>query len=272
MGSGQGFFESDEAYQSRIANEANEKTIKDSTGSAPRQGFFESDEGYRDRISQEASEHTVKNLSGSAPSQGWFESDESYRDRIHQEANNHTVKTLKGESLKQGFFESNEAYDIRIRKEANEYTLKNHGSTPKQGFFEGDHDYRSRIAHEARKTKAYPDKDKKISSYIVEYSTGSCSNSLKFLLITIAVIIVILFVIPAFYFTISNPEDPFRGMAYFLERNIMSNIDRYSFVRLLVMFYAILLFPFIFFVYIGIPLLIVFYPICIVASWMVRKK
>lgn len=155
MSSGQGWFESDEDYRDRVAREADERTIENSTGDAPSQGWFESDESYRERISQEANEHRVEDSTGSAPSQGWFESDSDYRDRIAQEANERTIEASTGTAPKQGWFESDDDYDIRIRKEANEHIIEDDsGSAPKQGWFEGDHDYRSRIAHEARESRA----------------------------------------------------------------------------------------------------------------------
>ncbi len=229
------------------------------------QGFFESDEGYRDRISQEASEHTIEKIGGSAPSQGWFESDESYRDRIHTEANEQTVRALKGESSKLGFFESDESYDIRIRKEANEYTLKTHGTSPKQGCFESDHDYRSRIAHEARKTKAYPDKDKNRSTYSSGYSSSSNSSGLElFLAIIFFTVIIGFFLIPALYFIIGYNGDPMDEIKYFFERNILSNFDRhqFSFTYLFILIYMALLALFTLSIeiciYIGIPILIIY--------------
>ena len=66
MSSKQGFFESDDDYRSRVAQEANERTIENSTGSAPSQGFFESEESYRDRITHEANEHRIEDSAGSA--------------------------------------------------------------------------------------------------------------------------------------------------------------------------------------------------------------
>lgn len=155
MSSGQGWFESDDDYRSRVAQEANEHTIENSTGSAPSRGWFESEENYGDRIAQEANEHRIEDSTGSAPSQGWFESSESYSDRIAQEANERTIEDSTGSAPSQGWFESANDYDTRIRKEANEQIVEGGvGSAPKQGWFEGNHDYRSRVAHEAREVKA----------------------------------------------------------------------------------------------------------------------
>ena len=150
-----GWFESDEDYRSRVAREADEHTIKDSTGSAPSQGWFENDDGYRERIAREANERTIKDSTGSAPSQGWFENDDGYRERIAREANERTIKDSTGSVPSQGWFESAENYDTRIRKEANEHIVTGGtGSSPKQSLFEGYHEYRSRIAHEAREVRA----------------------------------------------------------------------------------------------------------------------
>lgn len=150
----QGWFESNEAYRSRVEKEANEKTIERSSGSSPSQGFFESDGAYRDRISREANEARIQSASGSAPSQGFFESDAGYRARIEREANERTVERSAGSAPRQGFFEGRDAYEVRVRREANEHILRESGSSPRQGFFEGDHAYRSRVAHEAREKLA----------------------------------------------------------------------------------------------------------------------
>jgi hypothetical protein len=42
---GQGWFESDEDYRTRMTQEANERIVEDSTGSAPKQGWFENEIG-----------------------------------------------------------------------------------------------------------------------------------------------------------------------------------------------------------------------------------
>ncbi len=155
MGSGKRFFESDEAYRSRVDREANERTIENLTGSSPRKSFFESDDSYRDRISREANEHTVEKLSGSSPRKGFFESDDSYRDRISREANERTIGSSSGSAPSPGFFESKEDYEIRVRKEANEKIIERAtGSAPRKRLFESDHDYRSRIALESREVRA----------------------------------------------------------------------------------------------------------------------
>ena len=137
-----------------MAQEANERTIEDSTGSAPSQCWFEGDDDYRQRVAREADERTIEGSTGSASSQGWFESDDTYRERIHREANECTVKDLTGSAPAQGWFEADQDYDTRIRKEANEQIVNSGtGSSPKQSWFESSHDYRSRIAHEAREVK-----------------------------------------------------------------------------------------------------------------------
>ncbi len=122
---------------------------------SPEQGWFESDEDYRNRVAREADERTIQDSTGSAPSQGWFENDDSYRERIAREANESTIEAGTGEAPSQGWFENDEAYNIRVRKEANEEIVKSGtGSSPKQGWFEGNHEYRSRIAHQAREARA----------------------------------------------------------------------------------------------------------------------
>ncbi len=150
----QGFFESEADYKSRVAKEADERTIEESTGESPSQKFFESDESYRDRISRDATEKRITEAGGSAPSQGFFEDVDSYRSRIEREANERTVERASGSVPSPGFFEKRTDYEVRVRKEANEHTLRDSGSSPRQGFFEGDHAYRSRVAHEARETRA----------------------------------------------------------------------------------------------------------------------
>lgn len=149
-----GWFESDDDYRSRVAREADERTIEDSTGSSPSKGWFEGDDDYRERIAREANEQRIEDSTGSAPSKGWFEDDGDYRDRIHREANERTIEDSTGSSPSKGWFESDDDYDTRVRREANEQILKDGtGSAPKRGWFEGDHDYRSRVAHEAREVR-----------------------------------------------------------------------------------------------------------------------
>jgi hypothetical protein len=150
MGSGQGWFESDADYRNRTETEANERTIKESTGSVPGQGWFESNEQYSSRIASEAHEHTIERNTGNAARQGLFESEENYRSRIEQEANESTVAGATGSSPSQGWFESAEDYNTRVRREANESAIKAQTGEPaRQGWFEGDHEYRRRINHEA---------------------------------------------------------------------------------------------------------------------------
>jgi hypothetical protein len=152
---GQGWFESDEDYRARMAEEANERIIEDSKGEAPSQGWFESNESYRARIAEEAAESIIEDSTGSPPSQGWFESTEDYRARVAQEASERIVEDSTGSAPSQGWFESADDYDVRVRREANEQLIESlTGTAPSQGWFEGEHDYRSRIAHEARETKA----------------------------------------------------------------------------------------------------------------------
>lgn len=174
MSSTQGWFETDGDYRDRTAQEANERTIEESTSSAPSQGWLEDDDDYRDRIAQEASERTIEDATGSAPSQGWLEADDDYRDRITQEADERRVEDSTGSVPSQGWFEDEEDYDIRIRKEANEHIIEDDdGDAPRQGLFECDHDYRSRIAHEAREIRAREPSD---SSTDNNRGSSSCSS------------------------------------------------------------------------------------------------
>ena len=172
MSSGQGFFESDDDYRDRVAREADERTIEESTGSAPSRGFFESDDEYRDRISQEANERRIEDSTGSSPSKGWIESDEDYRDRIAREANERTIEDSTGTTPSRGWFESEGDYDIRVRREANEQIITGSGASPSRGLFESDHDYRSRIAHEARQVRSSGS-----SKDVRETSSASSSDS-----------------------------------------------------------------------------------------------
>lgn len=122
---------------------------------SPKQGWFESDNSYRKRIAREANERTIEDSTKLAPSRGWFESDDSYRKRIAREANERTIEDSTKSAPSQGWFESDDDYHTRIRKEANEQiVMGGTGSSPKQGWFEGDHAYRSRIADEAREVRA----------------------------------------------------------------------------------------------------------------------
>jgi len=162
---GKHFFESDEAYQERIAREANESVIEESTGRAPSRGFFESEDHYADRISREASEQIVEDSTGRAPSQGWFESDEVYHDRIAREAHERIIADSTGHEPSQGWFESDQAYETRARKEANEHVIEIlSGTTAKQRFLESEHDYRSRISLQARELRANAGTQDKSSS------------------------------------------------------------------------------------------------------------
>ena len=154
MGSDQGWFESDEDYARRVAEEADERTIENASGDAPSQGWFESDERYRERIATEANGLRIEASSGEAPSQGWFESDDAYRERIEKEANERTIEAASGDSPSQGWFESDDDYRVRVRREANESLIEGgQGAAARQGWFEGDHEYRRRIALEAREVR-----------------------------------------------------------------------------------------------------------------------
>lgn len=170
----QGWCESDDDYRARVAQDADERTVEQSTGSAPSKGWFESDEAYRDRIAQAANECRIEESTGSAPSQRWFESDETYRARIALEANERTIEDASGVGPSQGWFENDDDYEIRIRKEANEHIVSGSGSSPRQGWLERDHEYRSRIAHEAREVRA---RERAISSDYGGYSSGSYAGS-----------------------------------------------------------------------------------------------
>lgn len=152
--SDQGWFESDEDYRQRIAQEADERSIEESTGSTPSQSWFENDDEYRSRIAEEANEARIEQSTGSTPSQGWFEGADDYRERIATEANEAVIEGATGSAPSRGWFESDEAYEVRVRMEANEHVVSEAGDTPRQGWFEGNHEYRSRIAHEARETRA----------------------------------------------------------------------------------------------------------------------
>jgi hypothetical protein len=149
----QGFFESDKDYRDRVAREANERIIQDSTGSAPRQGIFEGNDSYRDRIAREASERILQDSTGSVPRQGFFEGNDQYGERIAREANKQAIRAARGSVPSQGLFESDSAYDTRVRREANESIIVNaSGGAPRQRWFESDYEYRRRIAHEARES------------------------------------------------------------------------------------------------------------------------
>lgn len=183
MGPKQGWFESDDDYQRRVALEADERTIEDSTGDAPSRGFFETDDDYRQRVAEEANERRIEDSTGEAPSRGWFESEDDYRDRIEEEANERTIEDSSGSAPEQGWFESDEDYGTRVREEANERLIEDEsGRPPKPGWFEGDHDYRSRIAHEAREFRASgkrdrgSDSDEEVGSDSDAYSSSSSSH------------------------------------------------------------------------------------------------
>jgi hypothetical protein len=154
MSPSKGFFESDDEYKARVAKEADERTIENSTEEASSKGWFESDDSYRSRISREATERRIEDASGSAPSRSFFENGDEYRSRIEREANESTVAKGTGSAPKQGIFETSKEYEVRVRRESNEQTLRDAGSKPSKGWFEGDHEYRSRIAHEAREARA----------------------------------------------------------------------------------------------------------------------
>ena len=176
----QGWFESDDDYRQRVAEEANERTIESATGAAPKQGWFESHDAYAERIASEAHERIIEQSTGSAPTQGWFEDDLGYRERIRHEADARIVEDATGSSPNQGWFESEVDYDSRLRREANEHIVgRGTGSLPRQGWFEGDHDYRSRIAHEAREIRAGANADARDlpTGCYASYETGTYSAS-----------------------------------------------------------------------------------------------
>lgn len=167
MSSKQGFFESDEDYRDRISREADERTIENVSGEAPRQGFFESDNDYRARISREADEHTVEDSTGDAPSQGFFESDRDYRDRVSHEADERTVEDNTGDAPRQGFFESDDDYHDRVAHESNESVIERAtGDSPRQGFFESDDDYQSRVSQEADEIRSDDDDGNKSGCFL----------------------------------------------------------------------------------------------------------
>jgi Bacterial SH3 domain len=146
----QGAFESDEHYRRRKQREADEATIRRTTGSPPSQGWFESDERYETRARREANEGVVEDLTGSKPSQAWFESDERYTARVEQDAHERTVEAATGSAPTQGLFESDEKFLSRSAREAHEAVIaQESGSRPTQGFFEDDAKYRRRLALEA---------------------------------------------------------------------------------------------------------------------------
>lgn len=152
---GQGWFESDEEYQRRIARESNEAVIERLTGSAPSQGWLESESDYGARLSDEANEATIESLEGDAPSQGWLESSADYRQRISNEANEATISAVHGEAPSQGWLESTDDYHRRTRQDAHEATLESHtGERPSQGFLESSKDFRHRVSREAREASA----------------------------------------------------------------------------------------------------------------------
>ena len=125
---GRGFFETEDEYRSRTTQEANERIIEESTGSAPSRGFFESEEHYHSRINLEANERIIEDSTGSAPSRGFFESDEHYRSRLNQEANERIIEDSTGSAPSKGFFETDADYRRRIALEAREHQAEEHGS------------------------------------------------------------------------------------------------------------------------------------------------
>ncbi|HEY8698309.1 MAG TPA: hypothetical protein VIM02_11875 [Rhizomicrobium sp.] len=151
----QGWLESDDDYATRMRQEAAERIIEQSTGSAPHQGFLESNDDYRSRVTQEANERVIEDSGGSAPHQGFFENDSDYRTRVFEEANARILEDSGGSSPRQGLFESNDEYRSRVFREANEATVaRDHGSNPRQGWFESDSDYKRRVNLEAREIRA----------------------------------------------------------------------------------------------------------------------
>lgn len=211
---GQGWFESDDDYQERTAQEANEAVIKESTGSAPSKGFFEDDDDYRERIGREASERIVQDSTGSAPSQGFWESDDNYRERISREAHERIVRDSTGTAPAQRFFESDGAYHARVRDAANERTIRDAtGSAPSHRWFESTTAYRQRIAvtadeHRARNPGRAPGRDR--SSASNEDTTASsdtpASTGAWFVIVLVAVIAYVVFGAPTSR-SVARPRD-----------------------------------------------------------------
>ena len=154
----QRLFESDEDYAARMREEAAEKVIEDSTGSAPTRRLFESDEDYRSRVTQEANEHIVEDSTGYAPRQRLCENDRDYRTRVFEEANARVVEDATGSAPRKRLFEDDDDYRSRVFQESNEATIKEHtGSEPHQRIFENDGDYKRRVGLEAREFRARGD-------------------------------------------------------------------------------------------------------------------
>ena len=121
---GRRFFESEEDYRARIGQEADERTIEESTGSAPSKGFFESVHDYRARIGLEADERTIEGSTASAPSKGLFEDVEHYRGRVNREANERTIEESTGSVPRRGVFETGREYRRRIDLGAKEHKAR----------------------------------------------------------------------------------------------------------------------------------------------------
>lgn len=68
------------------AQEANERTVADFSGSEPSQRWFESDADYDTRVRREANELLIERGTESAPNQRFLEGDHEYRSRIAHEA------------------------------------------------------------------------------------------------------------------------------------------------------------------------------------------
>lgn len=152
---GKHFWESDREYAGRVNQEANEKVIEESTGSAPSKRFWEGDSDYRGRISREANELTIEKSTGNAPSQRFWESDDHYRGRISLAAHEAIISNSSGSSPSQRLWESDDAYRSRISREANELTIQNvTGTNPTKGFFESESKFRRRIYVQARELRA----------------------------------------------------------------------------------------------------------------------
>lgn len=96
------FGESDDDYHERIAREANERTIEDSTGSAPKRKFGEDDDDYDVRIRKIANEQIIASDSGSAPAKRFGESDHDYRSRIAHKAREIRAREPSDSSIENG--------------------------------------------------------------------------------------------------------------------------------------------------------------------------
>jgi hypothetical protein len=161
----QGWLERDKDYHERVAREADEQTIAESTGETPSKGWLESDTDYRSRISLEANERRIEDSTGDTPRQGWLESDSNYRDRVARESNEHTIADTTGDAPRKSWFENDDEYRSRISREADEAIIDEAtGDAPAKGWLESDREYRNRIWHEAKEIRATSKDDKEYSA------------------------------------------------------------------------------------------------------------